>query len=353
MSALSRYAFINAKLRGRISNLISTAQFQSIAAARSLVEAMVLLRETPLAALETVYNETGDLALVETELQRLEFEQFTAVARHVATHANAATGDFVAHLIYRHELSAYKNALRCWFERAVRMRGVEEKLPYLWRGAAAGNPRLRAALETIVAAETIQSALTAIPNRSLTAALTPVLEYVARKGSLFAVEIAADRWYYARLRELAAAIDPTDRRAVEKIIAIEIDAININWLVRLREFHQLAETEAFELLLRGGGTINQDVLRSSYRAAHPAQALLNALGQSSGENDAAHGIVFLEAVLRQELLRQVHSALGGYPFTVAVVLAYFILKHNETRTLTTILQAKNYQLSAERIGALL
>ena len=57
----------------------------------------------------------------------------------------------------------------------------------------------------------------------------------------------------------------------------------------------------------------------------------------------------LERVLREILLIEVRRVLGGYPFTIGIVLAYFILKGEEIRRIMTVLNAKAYDWPQDRI----
>jgi len=45
----------------------------------------------------------------------------------------------------------------------------------------------------------------------------------------------------------------------------------------------------------------------------------------------------------------VRRILGGYPFTVGVIMAYFILKGEEIRRIVTLLNAKSYGWPEDRI----
>jgi vacuolar-type H+-ATPase subunit C/Vma6 len=69
---LSKYAFINAKLRARISKILPEEIFTQLARAPSLEAALALLRETPFARLEEIYSGTGDLKQAELELLKNE-----------------------------------------------------------------------------------------------------------------------------------------------------------------------------------------------------------------------------------------------------------------------------------------
>jgi len=71
-SPLRRYAFINAKLRARISKLIPENTFQRMIKSHSLEEALVILKDTPYSILEEIYQKTGDLKLGELELLKAE-----------------------------------------------------------------------------------------------------------------------------------------------------------------------------------------------------------------------------------------------------------------------------------------
>jgi vacuolar-type H+-ATPase subunit C/Vma6 len=49
----------------------------------------------------------------------------------------------------------------------------------------------------------------------------------------------------------------------------------------------------------------------------------------------------------------VRHLLAGYPFTIGILLAYFVLKSAEIRRIQTVLNAKFYNWPEERIMAAL
>jgi V/A-type H+-transporting ATPase subunit C len=49
---------------------------------------------------------------------------------------------------------------------------------------------------------------------------------------------------------------------------------------------------------------------------------------------------------------EVRKILTGYPFTIGIILAYFILKSDEIRKIMTVLNAKFYEWPEERILSL-
>jgi V/A-type H+-transporting ATPase subunit C len=58
-------------------------------------------------------------------------------------------------------------------------------------------------------------------------------------------------------------------------------------------------------------------------------------------------------VLEQVLLHETRRMLLGYPFTIGIVLSYFIFKKNEIKKVRAILNAKQYRIPEERIKDLI
>jgi V/A-type H+-transporting ATPase subunit C len=73
----------------------------------------------------------------------------------------------------------------------------------------------------------------------------------------------------------------------------------------------------------------------------------------SGESDDIQRLTFLSSMLQEVLLHEVSRVLGGYPFSIGIVLAYLFLKQNETRMIVTVLNARFYALDASVIGGML
>jgi len=82
-SPLSKYSFINAKLRARISKILPDETFNQLAKAPFLDEALALLRETPFAPLEEIYSGTGDLKQAELELLKNEIELYRSIKQYL------------------------------------------------------------------------------------------------------------------------------------------------------------------------------------------------------------------------------------------------------------------------------
>jgi vacuolar-type H+-ATPase subunit C/Vma6 len=76
---------------------------------------------------------------------------------------------------------------------------------------------------------------------------------------------------------------------------------------------------------------------------------LDALFSSQGTESYSR-LILIERVLDQIMMYEVRKVLSGNPFTIGIILIYFILKENEIKKIITILNAKYYKIPEDRIA---
>ena len=126
---LKTYAFINAKLRTRISKILPEQFIRQLVRARSLAESVQMLGETDFAPVQKIYERTGDIKTAELELLRKELSIYLELENLVEEEIRG----FVHALTERFEVENLKNALRLWFDRRVRGRNIDYARGYLLR----------------------------------------------------------------------------------------------------------------------------------------------------------------------------------------------------------------------------
>jgi V/A-type H+-transporting ATPase subunit C len=349
-TAINTYAFINAKLRARISKLLPESLFNQMARSYSLQEALAHLRGTPYAVLDEIYRKTGDLKLGELELLREEIRIFLDVAKHLRGEPLAV----VQSLLLGYEMENVKNALRIFFDRKIRQRTVDSSVLYLLRERIVND----ISIDGIINAENLGDVLAAVEPASYSATVAERGEDVLRDGTLFRLEIALDHFYYGNLLGAVRRLDNRDSKEASRIIGVEIDLVNINWIIRFQKFYGLGSKDVLSFLVPGGYQLTgariqkaftsqnvtgliQDVVKSGYPGF---QSLL-----SSQPADSVSRLLLVERVLEQILMYETRRILMGYPFTIGVVLAYFIFKKSEIKKIRTILNAKLYRIPEDRI----
>lgn len=347
--ALAVYGFLNAKLKARISGLLSPETLETLVRAPTLSEAMVLLKDTPYSALEAEYSRTGDLRGCEALLYSMEVEYHSGLERF----AKEPTRSVIRAHAVRFEAETLKNAVRLWFEARVRGRPSDGSGVYLYRGPLPHRLDLDA-LRTAPDSAALADAVYGTPYEAVLRRTAPRAE---SEGTLFPLESELDRLAFSVLLASLDGLSRRDRDIARRVLGIEIDLHNVQWLARAQHFYRLGPEEALASLVPGGSSYDAAKAAAAYRSGNVSeltQALLGgrnrglaALAGAGGDPSAR--LAFLERALRTVLRGESGRLLAGHPFTIGTVLAYFALRREETRTLLAILNAKYYALPEERI----
>jgi V/A-type H+/Na+-transporting ATPase subunit C len=351
---LARYAFINAKLRARISKLLPEEAVGALVRAPSLIEAVQLLKGTGYGAVEEVYTTTGDLKMAELALLERELELFVEVQKYLSGPPFA----FVVALGARFEVENLKNVLRLWFDRAIRGRDIQARSGYLLRK----HVLHRLDIDALLGAADVEGFAELLAGTPYGAIVAENGRGVAAEKSLFPVEVALDKHYYSQLLATADSLDRRDQAVARRLVGVEIDMANIGWIVRMKSFYDLPVERALRSIIPSGWSVDEKTARAAYASQNVKQVLDAVLRSSyaglrsilSAEAiDSASRLALVERILAEIMLYEVRHVLGGYPFSIGIVLAYFVLKQAEIRRLVTILNAKYYDASEERIAGML
>jgi V/A-type H+-transporting ATPase subunit C len=355
LGAVQKYGFINAKLRARISKILPEALSAEMSRAKSLSEAVELLRSTDFSAVESVFGQTGDLKMAELELARKEVRLYL----ELETLTKDEVRSIVIALAERFEVDNLKHALRLWFDSRVRGRRIDAAVGYLLRDRVHRDLDL----DRVVNAASLEEAAEALAGTPYGGLVARQAAEVARVQSLFPLEIALDHHFY---RQLLAAVDglgTRDREIARRMIGAEIDLANINWLIRFKGFYKLDPERALASAIPQGIWLSPQAVAEAYAMDNPSAVLgelvrrrypgLASLLTPREATESYARLVLIERILAEILLLEVRHLLAGYPFTIGILLAYFVLKSAEIRRIKTVLNAKFYNWPEERIMAAL
>lgn len=351
---LNKYAFINAMLRGRISKILSDEVFDRLVQVPSLDAALDILRDTDFAKLQEIYSSTGDIKKGEFELLKREISLYIEIRSYVAKDLKP----FINALLYQFEIDNLKNAIRVFFDRKIRNRPVNPNIHYILY-----EPIIyKIPIDIITNAEHFDEVAGVCTGTPYEEIIKKYSETAISQGSLFRMEVAFDHFYYSNLLEAASKLDRIDRDIVNRLIGVQIDLQNIDWLIRLKNYYNLPLDAVLAILVPGGFNLDNTVIRELYKAQNVTAALhdlvkgkypgMTAL-LSSQAGDSQSRLLLIDRILEEIMKQEVQRILAGYPFTIGIILAYFILKKNELKKIRTILNAKKYNLKTERIAGLL
>jgi len=353
-TAISKYSFINAKLRARISQILPDEIFNQLAKASSVDAALAVLRDTTFASLEEIYSNTGDIKLVELELLKHEID----IYRNVQKFLHESSKPLVDSLLSAFEIDNLKNAIRIYINSKIRGKFNESGSHYLLYDKIIHD----IPIDLIINANSfdeIAGLCERTPYADIIRQYGPTVE---SEGSLFRLEIAFDHFYYNNLVTTIKTMAVDDQKIAMRLIGVEIDLQNISWIIRFREYYALSLQEIFTVIIPGGSRVNNAAVEELYHASNVTVTLqgfvkgsypaLSAL-LSSQVSDNTSRLLLIERILEEIRKYEVQHILVGYPFSVGIILGYFMLRNAELRKLRMILNAKQYGTSQERIEGII
>ncbi len=344
---LSAYGYINAKLRARLSKILTESDLTALLRADSAAEVVNLLDGTDYRDAAQVFVDTGNIRQAEAALFETEAGFFSDIAQRVS----GPPGDFVTALMSRYEVETLKRALRLWYEKRIKQRDVADEADYLY----AGFPRLR--VYDIIEAESLGEIAGLLVQTPYASLIAEVAQRDISQYGLFPVETALDKYYFSRLTESMNNLSKTDRDIAGKLIGVEIDLENLERIVRFKDLYGFSNEEFSNYLIPFGSLLkstdaqgaSSEIIKTFISKRYAALAPL----LDSVEREKYSNLLLLEAVLHEVLSLEVKRALLGYPFSVGIILAYLFLKRREVRQVVLILNAKAYGLNEERVRDLL
>ena len=351
---LSKYSFINAKLRARISKILPDEMFDQLAKAPSLDEALALLRETPFAGLEEIYSRTGDLKQAELELLKNEIELYRNIRQYL--HHNSM--ELVDALLTQFEIDNLKNAIRIYFNRKIRKRSDDISIHYILYDRIIHEMPI----DIILNAENFDEIAGVCEGTPYSQIIRKYSHTVESEGSLFRMEIAFDHFYYNNLLASIDKQDKRDRTIALRLTGVEIDLQNINWIIRFKNFYALPLDAVLAAIVPGGFNLDKSIIDELYSAQNVTSVLqgfvkskypgLSAL-LSSHTSDSTSRLLLIRRILEEIMKHEVQRILAGYPFTIGIILSYFVLKRNELKKIRIILNAKQLRIQQERIESMI
>lgn len=323
-SALRRYAYGQARIRAKLSRLLTRQQLEVFAAYpdESLLsrELAALGWEDPAAAVLSRFGEVLDMLAGQPR-------------------------DVVLAYRARYECENLGVLLRA-LERGVGYAEIAALLHPV--GALAPGPRAEELLEARSLADAV-SRLDAKPfgevlRRHVRAAGAQPLER-------FRLELVAERVVYEDVWAAVQGLEPGDRRFAERVVGVKLDCVNLVRTARLRTHHGLAPEEVLAYAIRGGlhlGAAQRAVLAHEPLEAWPALFASTPYGVALA---AAGSPPQLEAELARVLARAAERVLGASPFQLGLMLAYLVLVELQAADLRRLLEGKRLQRPEEWLGA--
>lgn len=357
MSSVSRYGYVNAKLRGRIGKLKSSTIVEQMVKSPTLVEAIQVLRDTHHNHLVEVYDKTGDLEQVELALLIEKID----IYKRIATLLDDNEKGFINVLLQELEIENLKNVIRLWYSNVVRHVDISSRANYIYKEKIVNDIDVA----RIINGQNFIDILESVKDLPYAQIISKYnLEKLVDDG-LFNLEVSLDHFWYKNMLEMAKKLDKDDREIIEKIYGVDIDLKNILMLFRYGFYHEMDKESVMRILLPYGKIfenfdrkqINEDnkvsYIKDVVNKYYPSlikniEGLLNNAGLTKN-TDMSKDIVQIESYLADRRRKEFIKILSGDPFTIGIILAYLSLVKAENNAIRAVLIAKSYAWDEQRI----
>lgn len=344
MFDLTKYSFVNSKIRAMLSYLLSPAHFERLVEARDTNEMTDILKGTAYKAIvEHLDRSNVELGNLEKELIKEDLRIYRKVCDMFSTKEEK---NFVSGLMERYEIEELKVILRAWHKKIpidLNDYIISDKIIY------------DIDFKKILAAGNIEEIIILLDHTPYKQSLLEVREKFKERNSSFYLEIALDRGYYKRLFSTIDKFAPSDKKVARKLLGLEIDIENINSIIRLRKYYSLGEAAMQDVVIPGGEKVAKDNLEKIL-ATNGLSKIVETIALESHakikslEDENAY---FIGNFLYEILLHQVKRVLAGFPFTIGTTMGYLILKRRETHNIISLFYSKALGIKKDETSSLL
>ncbi len=343
MRSLTKYAFINAKVRGKLGQFLSQKEIAQMKTADSLDGVYNILRDSVYSDIFEKIDASYNIKNVELLLLKKEIASYFELLKY----AKGNIREIIFTLLSKYEVENLKLLLRLWHKKAE---PFEEKLIY--REKICHN----ISVEKILKAENIEEIILLLEKTPYKKPIWDMRERYKLQNLPFFLEVALDIDFYRRLWKKIDCLSAADRKIAAKLTGIEIDIQNINWVLRFRHYYNLPVGEILNYLIPNGLQVTEDFVRRAYVSKDSRELLTGLLTRYyqriptlKPTKEIISNLRMLESILWQFLINEIKRALQGFPFTIGTIIAYLKMRKIEFSNIVSILNGKKYNLSAEKI----
>ena len=349
--AVSKYAYVYARIRARMSELMDERRLRELVDTRS-DDFLSSLMDTTAAYKDKLTK----AALVGVEAREIEItlkEDLIDQYLMVIKSTEGAIQDVFVEFLRRLEVKNLKAVIRA---KAAEVHGtgtITAEAPMFFPVEDFFKRRISRLTE----ADSIENVIKQSEDPYKRVLEDALPEYEKSKRVLV-LENVLDEEISGAIREKVERLSGADKEIARKIVGTEFDLMNLMILLRCKS-EGIAEAEIRKYLLPDGfsfdfnldvGAMNDSISAENVSSAvqlMPASAYKEVLTGALSSYEAEKSLVPLENALSQYFFVTIKSILRGYPINIGTIIGFLYLKEIEIKNLCTIAVCKENEIPAE------
>ena len=247
-------------------------------------------------------------------------------------------------LLERWELDELEYALRLWHAKDDGLKDLD------------GSPLFlhEIPIKEIMSAAAFEGVVVAIRHTPYAAPLLAAALKYRENGSLAYVETALERDYYARLIQAVRFLGGQDSREGLRIIAAEIDLLNLAWLGRLHRYYADSSERFRDFLIPVLTPLAKQMARTDLSFEELNRLTAHRVGGSpqGGPREGLEldRLALIEHLVGVEAAVLARGLLARYPFSITSVFSFYLLTRIELKNLCTVLSGKAAGFTEDQIA---
>ncbi len=331
--AVGTYAFLHARLGALKSELLTIDDWRRLIAAKDFAEQQQVLESTAYAEW-TRASPLESLALLRQSVYRLARK----IERSLPTEAARLTHLWARRDLLRNLKALLKGKALELSEDAIRAELIEL------------DPRYQLPVDSLLRATSLDAALDLLEATSLRRWIRAARRIYEKDPTLFGLDAALDRLYYPELWRQLNRLAPHDRAGVRELIDMELDQVNVLWLLRYRLNYQLSPAETYYLLVPVTGTVDAEQLKRMVREeTMDGMARCTSVVWLRQLLEAVESIWQVEVAFWRRRVLRARKVYRTAAFTLGEALALLVMKVAEVRDLVALLQASELNASSNQL----
>lgn len=351
ISPISRYSYVNAKLKGKIGQMITDDRIEAMLKSKSVPQVLHYLENTDYKPLIELYQNHGDVQSLEAFL----FEKQIAMFKDTAKLFDDKYKTLILAMSRKAEVENLKGIIRLYFSKQIKKENIDYRLSYLYHKTIIDDIDYL----KIANATSFDLLLEALSESIYYKALKEYDDEKLKAEGLFFLEVKLDQAWSENLKKYLKLLSRADRLVFQKILNTDADLKNIINLFRYSHVYHLDNTELEAIMIKDGSLINSPQYEAFLASEPNKRSIKMLLGVKYKDLAIAiekneHLPVIQQVFLVEKYLfnirkKEFNSLLRGNPFSIGIVLSYFFLEEKQDQLIKSLINGVHYNLDASTI----
>jgi len=357
--AVSKYAYVYARIRARMSELMDERRLRELVDTRSDDFLSSLMDTT--ATYKAKLTKAALVGIEAREIEKTLKEDLIDQYLMVIKSTKGTIQDVFVEFLRRLEVKNLKAVIRA---KAAEVHGIGTGTETGTGTSTAEAPMFfpvedffKRRISRLTEADSIENVIKQSESPYKRVLEDALPEYEKSKRVLV-LENVLDEEISGAIREKVERLSGADKEIARKIVGTEFDLANLMILLRCKS-EGIAEAEIRKYLLPDGfsfdfnldvGAMNDSISAENVSSAvqlMPASAYKEVLTGALSSYEADKSLVPLENALAQYFFVTIKRILRGYPINIGTIIGFLYLKEIEIKNLCTIAVCKENEIPAE------